>query len=161
MCIRDSAYSVDENAGSTFITLTRTNGSLAPISARFDAADFPTPGTGSATAGLDYESTNYFPLWIRSHPDDRQYSDAYMGPNYGAVTTNRLRTDLSVYTFPAKPAWRINNFAEDNVFLNIFDDNTIEGDEVVNLTLSAPDEGRLLLGGEPIPVGTALGRAHA
>ncbi len=154
-------YSVNEDAGHTFITLVRTNGSLAPISARFDATDFPNLGSGLATGGVDYESTNYFPLWIRSHDADRQYSDAYMGPNFNAFSTNRPRTDFTLYGFPDRPGLRYRNFDEDNVFVNVFDDNVNEGDEVLKLTLSAPDQGRLLLGGQPIPIGTALGKAHA
>ncbi len=158
--LRDS-YSVDENAGTTYITLIRTNGSLAPISARFDAKDFPNLGPGIATGGADYQVTNYFPIWVRSHDTDRQYSDAFMGPNFNAFSTNRQRTDLNVYPFPTRPPLRYSNYAEDDIFVSIFDDNIVEGDEVVNLTLTAPDEGRLLLGGQPIPVGTALGKAHA
>lgn len=158
-------YSVDERAGQTFITLVRTNGSLAPISARFDALDRIPAGPGVATAGLDYQSTNYFPLWIRSYDGtaqgDRQYSDAYMGPNFNAFSTNRTTGDFTLYQFPDKPALHFKNYDEDNIFIKVFDDNVVEGDEVINLTLSAPDEGRLLLGGQPIPVGTALGKAHA
>ena len=138
-------YSVDENAGSTYITLVRTNGSLAPVSARFDAADCPPAGPGVATAGVDYQATNYFPLWVRSYDGDRQYSDAYMGPNFNAFSTNRPRGDLNTYQFPDRPALHFNNYAEDDVFVHVFDDNIVEGDELLNLTLTQPDEGRLLL----------------
>jgi uncharacterized delta-60 repeat protein len=153
-------YSVNENDGTTFITLTRTNGSLAPISARFDARDV-TAGPGAASAGIDYGSTNHFPIWIRSHQADRQYSDAYMGPNFRAFTTNRDRGDNTIYAPYDRPEPRYRNYEEDNIFVSIFDDTAVEGTETIALTLTTPDEGRLLLGGQPIPVGTALGRDRA
>jgi len=158
--LRDS-YSVDENAGSTFITLARTNGSLAPISVHFNALDRQPVGPGVAASGADYLSTNYTPIWIRSHDIDREYGAAFMGPNYNAFTTNRGRGDFTTYTNRAKPGFRYLNYDDDNIFVAVFDDNVFEGDEVVDLILNAPDEGRFLLGGQPIPVGTALGRAKA
>lgn len=164
--MRDS-YAVDENAGSTFITMTRTNGALAPISTRFEAADFPTTGPGIATSGIDYFSTNTFPLWVRSYGRgdtfSREFSAAFMGPNFDVFTPHRHRGDFTVYQFPAQPPLRFpgSDLPDDNVFVNVLDDALIEGPEVIQLTLTAPDEGRLLLGGQPIPVGTALARAHA
>ncbi len=156
-------YTVDENAGRTFITLVRTNGSLAPISARFDAQEAAVGGPGVASGGSDFVITNYFPLWVRSHDRDRQYSDAYMGPNNAAFSTNRQRTDFNIYAPFARPPFHYRNFEsdEDNVFITIPDDNSIEGNEVISLSLTSPDQGRLLLGGEPIPVGTALGITRA
>lgn len=158
--LRDS-YSVDENAGRTFITLSRTNGSLAPISAQFSAQGFALTGPGIAIDGADFLSTNRFPIWIRSHDVAREYTAAYMGPNFNAFDTNRHRQDFNIYPFPSKPPLRYRNYDDDNIYVDIIDDAAIEGDEVVRLRLTAPDEGRLLLGGEPIPVGTALGRAEA
>lgn len=154
-------YAVDENAGRTFITLARTNGSVAPISAQFNAEAFPVGGPGVAVENGDFFATNRFPLWIRSHDGAREYAAAYMGPNYNAFDTNRTRGDFNIYSFPVKPPLRYRNFDDDNIFVDIIDDSQIEGDEVLRLRLDAPDEGRLLLGGEPIPVGTALGRAEA
>lgn len=159
----DDVYNVDENAGFKFITTVRTNGSLAPVSARFDAGDLPVAGPGSATGGQDYIPISHTNLWVRTHDGDRQYSDASMGPSNYAFSTNRERGDFTIYPpFSAPPR---HAFGEDKVsdrsFVTILDDNVAEGDEVVDLTLSSPDMGRLLLGGEPIPVGTALGKAKA
>ncbi len=156
-----TTYTVDEDAGRTFITLVRTNGSLGPVGAAFAAADRPPGGPGVAKDGADYLSTNRVPIWKRSHVQDRKFSDAFMGPNNRAVSTNRTRGDFNIYPFPFKPPLRFDNYDDDNIFVSILDDNLIEGDEVLSLTLSNPDGTRLFLGGEPIPLGTALGRAGA
>src|SRR5690606_26599731 len=116
-------YSVDEIASQTFITLVRTNGSLGPIAAEFEAVDAAPGGPGTALAGNDYESTSYFPLWIRGHSLDREYSAGFMGPNNNAFSTNRFWTDFTIYGFPLRPGIRYRNYAEDDIFLNIFDDN--------------------------------------
>jgi uncharacterized repeat protein (TIGR01451 family)/uncharacterized delta-60 repeat protein len=47
-----SAFTVDENAGSAVITVTRTNGSSGTITVQFSTSD------GTALAGADYLSTN-------------------------------------------------------------------------------------------------------
>ena len=121
-------YTLDENAGSLFITLSRTNGTLVttsyspeppigPASVNFGTVD-PPFGPGAGTAGQDYVTSRRSPTWAVSFP---RPADGFTGPN------NVLR-------------------GVTDVFVAVTEDFTVEGDELLDLVLSKP-EGQLFLAG--------------
>lgn len=152
-------YNASESGGRQYITLTRTNGSLAQASVVFSTSE-PPAGPGVASAGQDYVSTNRTAIWMTRYRDDKQVHDALMGPNNNSFTTNRARGDVTLYTNYARPSVRYFNRGDDDIFVTLFEDSMIEGDEVLNMVLSSP-RADLTLGGVPIPVGIALGVPQA
>ncbi|MEK7391612.1 MAG: Calx-beta domain-containing protein, partial [Fibrobacterota bacterium] len=140
-------YTLDENGGSIYVSLTRTNGEevvqfttpaititnspVGPASVNFGTAD-PPFGPGAGTAVADYVTARRVPTWITR---GRGPSDAQTGPN------NVLR-------------------GATDVFISVTEDAAIEGDELVDLVLSVP-QGLLFLDGERIPTGVALGVSRA
>jgi uncharacterized delta-60 repeat protein len=129
-----SNYTIDESAGSLFITLARTNGPVfanttpvGPVSVNFTTVD-PPFGPGAGVTGSDYITSRRTPTWVTSGTTP---SDAQTGAN------NLLRglTD---------------------VFVAVLEDSSIEGDELVDMVLSNP-QGQLILAGERIATGAALG----
>ena len=145
-----STYNFDENGGSSFITLTRTNGNLGQAAATFSTEDRPA-GPAAAQAGLDYTSLVSTPTWISTFGriTNSMISEAFQGPNNATFGGGTLTNVFQIVT---------NN----SVVVTLRDDAVIEGDEVFNLTLSQPN-GRdvLFLGGENIPLGVALGPSSA
>ncbi|NBV23529.1 MAG: hypothetical protein EBS05_16620, partial [Proteobacteria bacterium] len=131
-------YTIDESAGSLFITLHRTNGTIAgevfPVGAasvNFSTIDLPF-GPGAATAGSDYVTTRLVPTWTFG---GARASDGNTGPN------NLLR-------------------GQTDVFVTVQGDSLVEGDESISLVLSQP-QSQLFLAGERMPTGAALGVAAA
>ncbi len=83
-----------------------------------------------AVGGQDYEGASAFRFWV--------------APGY--VNTNNV-SPLSI------------GEVEEKYFdISIYDDASVEGDELLNLGLTFPD-GSLFLGGEYIPLGAALGQS--
>jgi uncharacterized delta-60 repeat protein len=156
-----TTYNADEAAGSTFITLVRTNGSLAEAHATFATADLPA-GSGIAKAGNDYAAAHIVALWDSTYGqgNDRQVSSARMGPNFLSFDTNRTTGDFVNYVFPASPGIRTADNGNNKIRVSILDDTQIEGDELATMSL-ATSGSSLQLGGVPIPAGTALGLAEA
>jgi uncharacterized repeat protein (TIGR01451 family)/uncharacterized delta-60 repeat protein len=114
-----------------------------------------------AQGNVDFANTARTPVWKSTWDGDRKLSSALMGPNHRAFNLNRANDDLSDYTNGFGPTARFSNPGEDDIFVDILDDNAIEGDEFANLKLTDP-ACTLILGGIPIPVGLALGtRAEA
>ncbi|MEN9573244.1 MAG: hypothetical protein RL514_1099 [Verrucomicrobiota bacterium] len=136
-------YTLDENGGSLFITLARTNGTLVtvsytngeppigPASVNFGTVD-PPFGPGAGSAGQDYVTSRRTPTWALVGP---RPADGFTGPN------NVLR-------------------GVTDVFVAVTEDFALEGDELVDLVLSKP-QGNLFLAGERIPTGVALGVSRA
>jgi uncharacterized delta-60 repeat protein len=139
-------YATDEDSGETFITLQRRDGQLGDVFATFATPDQP-PGPGVAQASSDYDSTTTVPQWTTVWPVTRMVSDASTGPNTATYFANN------------GALLRFTSFEED-VYVPIIDDLNVEGDESIALKLTDP-VGEVLLGGEIIPLGTALGRADA
>ncbi len=150
-----SNYTVDENSGTLFVTLTRDNGSLAAARATFSTSDRPT-GPGAAQAGVDYQSTIVTPIWISAQNSilapgtPKRITEALMGPN----------NDTFLGT-PLGASQRVSS-GFDNVNVGIIDNTIVQGDRIVNLRLSrATDVEIVPLGGESIPFGVALGADQA
>ena len=153
-------YTVDSSAGSIFIDLTRRDGSLGPVSATFATGDFPV-GPGAASAGVNYLPLVSTPTWRSTYNfygnanlfflyNTWMLSDALQGPNNN--------------TFGNPPV--LNNVffvsTNDNVSVTVLNSFAVDGDRALNLTLSQPKSTEILfLGGQNIPLGTALGRASA
>jgi len=125
-------YSIDETAGSLYVTLTRTNGNLGVMTAEFITTDPPT-GPGAAAAGTNYVATRLNPTWETLWPGVLQISTAESGPN------NLLRGPT-------------------DVFVSIINNTLVQGNLLVNQSLVIPSASSIL-GGELIPIGAALGRS--
>lgn len=152
-------YSVDEDAGRFYVTLVRTNGSLGEANANFQTLD-PAPGPGAANAPIDYMTTNRTPVWPTSWDIERERSAGTFGPNFEPISTNRSRADFNQYSTTNPPPLRRWRVSAPDIWLTITEDEIIEGDETFDLRLSNPGNS-LVLGGESIPVGTALGFSSA
>ena len=130
-------YTIDEGAGSLFITLTRTNGNvngeppIGPAAVNFTTTDQPF-GPGAGVAGQDYVTARLSPSW----------PGANIRPSDGATGANNLLRGTT------------------DVFVSVTEDSTVEGDESVDLVLSLP-QGQLLLAGERVASGVALGVARS
>ena len=138
-----SSYSADKANQTYYITMVRANGALGAASATLE----PNPlhnGGGNAIPGVDYTQAAVTPVWPSTYPGTWMASDAWSGPNNQAtnVIGSFLIGDLS------------------GARLAIFDNLNSSGNLGLNLQLSQP-LGTLTLGGEPIPVGVALGNAEA
>ena len=144
-------YSVDENTGELFVLLERTNGDLGAAMAN---ANIPSVknGTGLASLGDDFDSILKTVTWPSLYwkggtnsinGGGWMRSDAYSGLNNQPTVT------------AAGSQW----YTEENsLVLKISEDMIVEGRETLDLKLFAP-RGSLYLGGEPIALGTALGRS--
>ncbi len=133
-------YTVDENGSQLYVTMTRTNGSLGIVGANLVVGALP-PGPGAAVEGLG--SDYYFndaaygkPYW------DTRWSlpgiikaDGYTGPN-----TTFGGTDASA-----------------NSYINVNDNTIVDGNRDFAVSLNTPNSDFFVLGGEHIPLGTALG----
>ena len=144
-------YSVDENTGELFILLERTNGDLGAAMAN---ATIPSVknGTGLASLGEDIDSILKTVTWPSLYwkgltnsinGGGWMRSDAYSGMNNQSTVT------------AGGSEWQTE---ENNLVLKISEDLIVEGRETLDLQLFAP-RGSLYLGGEPIALGTALGRS--
>src|ERR1051326_7479865 len=148
--LAQSSYNADENGGPVFITMNRINGNLGSATVTVTPKTLP-PGPGSAVVSNDfvflpkYANPTYIDTWVR---DTWEKSDGTDGQNQGASGT-------------VEPGFTL-TYPDNDVFVNIIDNNLIDGNRRLNLKLHNPrDNGNLLLGGQPIPLGVALGRAAA
>ena len=141
-------YYADKSAGTVFVSMVRTNGSLGPISATF-STNMAAPGPGIATAD-DFSVVNpaYFnPLWPTIYNtygamNSWTISPAFYGPNQAT-----LPASLPPLTIP--------------VWLQINNNANITGNVNANLGLSNPDGSSFMLGGEVIGLAPALGTLAA
>ncbi len=137
-----NSYSVDKSAGTLFVSLVRTNGSLGPISATF-YTNMAAPGPGVANASDITVAPNYFkPLWPTIYLGSGavfswMVSPGIYGPNYATIPTP------------------VNSSA--NVSLTINNNTNITGDVRATIGLSNPDGSTFKLGGEYIGLSPALG----
>ncbi len=165
---RDS-YTADENGESVFITMIRTNGLLGEGSVVISPRTL-SPGPGAAVAGVDFsfDATTFGnPTWISTWPpppETWEIQDGTFGQNQGFSDT-------------VDPNFLF-GYGDNDVFINMIDNNIIDGNRQLNLELNNPKGAiesafqRFLvsglgsdfvqgagLGGENIPVGVALGRS--
>jgi uncharacterized repeat protein (TIGR01451 family)/uncharacterized delta-60 repeat protein len=136
-------------ANRVFVQMTRLNGNLGPaaVSISPDPLD---AGPGAAVADRDYsfDSGTYGnPTWEVTYPEPTwQLSDGIWGQNNG-------------FSLTVDPTGGFDSRLND-VYLNILSGSTNRGNLQLGLNLSAP-RGSLILGGEEIPLGVALGRDSA
>jgi len=146
-----SNYTIDENAGNLFVTVTRTNGSLGAGFTIFNTSDRPA-GPGQAVAGTDYRNTSAKPTWPSikgNNATPRRITEALMGPN-----------NNSFAGFPN--AGVLKPSVTEDLNIAIFDNSTVEGDRVLDMNLGLTSEVQITtLGGESIPFGVALGADQA
>jgi uncharacterized repeat protein (TIGR01451 family)/uncharacterized delta-60 repeat protein len=143
LTLAQPSYSVDRNGGALWITLIRTNGTLASLGATFTPVAHD-PGPGAAQDGVDYtfDAQKYgTPTYGVSYPNPTwQLQDGVFGPNQSPV---------DIATNPA---------AQVPVLVTILD-NTNSGDQSLSITLTNPlQQDVFFLGGQNIPLGAALGR---
>jgi uncharacterized delta-60 repeat protein len=136
-----SSYTANKDDGTLFITLTRTNGSLGPISATIANSTIGS-GPGVATTN-DFSVLEPNPLWPELYALNVNWSwmvsPAFYGPNNLTIPNNLGDGDPYVY-------------------LQINNNTNITGNLNGNLTLSKPDGSTYLLGGEAIALNPALGQ---
>jgi len=138
--IPPNTYTVDKDAGTLFLTMIRTNGSLGSIAASLISPPGAVGQPGIATAGTNGNFTigNTEPEWATMWSSSWMKSDGYEGQNN--------------YGYPGNEA--------DETF-QIFNNTNITGNLNANLALTAPNPNLFFLGGEEIPLGAALGASHA
>jgi uncharacterized delta-60 repeat protein len=140
--LTQGGYSADKSAGSTYISIVRTNGSLGIISASCSPA-YQTPGPGIATT--NDVAGGATPTWptLYSLSPNRSWtvSPGTFGPNYIYDSTYAGGN-------PNQPP---------DVFLTILNNTNITGNVNAQVDLFAPVGNSFSLGGEVIPLGAALG----
>jgi uncharacterized delta-60 repeat protein len=128
------SYTVDKNAGTLFVSLTRINGNLGD-----SGVGFSSPPEVAGQQGLAFEGTNFDigslePQWLSMWSSSWMYSDAFSGQNYIASPGNDAGETLTIYN-----------------------DTKITGNLNANLLLSLPNNENFDLGGEHLSTGVALG----
>lgn len=129
------SYSVDKDGGQLYVSLVRANGNLGIASATF-ATNMPAPGPGIASA-TDFTPLETNPTWDMAWSANAwMRSSCIYGVNYASTPVDD---------------------GQANVYLQINNNTNITGNENANLLLTAPVGTNFFLGGQEIPVGTALG----
>ena len=134
-------YSVNNSDGTLYVSLERTNGNLGPIGASFET-NTAAPGPGIAS-GADFSLS---PIYAQPTWDTAWYNNAWTrdtgsyGPNYA------LNPGVGLGATIGNPI----------VYIHVFNPGNISGNLSANFVLTNP-VGNLVLGGQYIPVGAALG----
>lgn len=145
-----SAYSANKSGSLLDVGLLRTNGELGPVSANFSVIP------GLAQSGRDYFYDNTPPLyWVSSdfatHPS-RERSDGLFG--YSTTLEDPYGQFLTLADLP------LNNQSAAEV--SVINNNQTSGNLNAQFQLSNPSgANEFYLGGENIPLGTALGASSA
>ena len=135
------SYSADKSAGTLYVSLVRTNGSLGAISS-VCSPQYSAPGPGIATTNdVAGGSTATWPTIAATGGSSASAIAGTFGPNYTYDATYGTKTPG---TYP-------------DVFFTIANDTNITGNLSAHISLSSPDGSTFTLGGEPIPLGAALG----
>jgi uncharacterized repeat protein (TIGR01451 family)/uncharacterized delta-60 repeat protein len=143
-------YSVDENGANLWAALTRTNGTLGTVGARFSPDPSPV-GPGAAVYGKDY---TYDPVagglsvwastWGPPGGGTRMLSDGIYWRTY-PDPQSVLPDDIGVLPF-------------NNANVDIVDNAIVDDNRSFNLNLTIPWQGdTFFLGGADMPLATALG----
>ena len=143
-----SDYDANENMGFLYVKLVRENGTLGPIQSTFSLPPRPA-GPGVAQSGVDYvyNRVNDPQFWSSWLMNTRMLSDGVFGTN------NDTRTVVT-------GLW--DNATYDDVYVTLNDRPGIQGDRTVPFQLSTPSMSDVFyLGGENIPVASALARTEA
>jgi uncharacterized repeat protein (TIGR01451 family)/uncharacterized delta-60 repeat protein len=145
------AYTANENGGLYFVRMLRNNGLLGPAQVTVTPNTLP-PGPGAAVNNVDFTFNNAVygtPTWITTWSRPTwQLSDGTYGQNNGMGPT--VEPGLTV------------DYLQNDVYINIIEDNILDGNRQFNLALNNPNGNDIFfLGGQNIPLGVALGRANA
>ncbi len=144
-------YSGDAKAGSLFLTLYRTNGSLGPVALTL-ATNTLAPGSGSATAA-DFGLNPLF--------DNGAYPPALLQLGQPIPTTD-YGWRLSDGEYGRSSGTQPVGIASAALILELHNDPTVFQNLFANLSLvDVTGFNQLTLGGEPIPFGPALGQPTA
>jgi uncharacterized delta-60 repeat protein/uncharacterized repeat protein (TIGR01451 family) len=144
-------YTVDDTAGSLYVSLNRVNGSLGPVNLSLGTNTLA-PGPGAATAadfGLSVPSATYLGPWNFGIVGPAgvygwRVSDGYYGLNYG------LGAQLGA------------DGGGGDLYLTIHNDtNTLQNLNASLSLLNVSSFGLMSLGGQTIPTGPALGQPTA
>lgn len=137
-----SSYSVDKSAGSLFIPLVRTNGSLGPISATiYTNMAAPGPGIANAT-DITIPALYFHPLWPTIYLGQGPTFSWTVSP--GIYGPNNLTLPLP-------------HVSSAFVYLTINNNSNFTGNVNATIGLSNPDGNSFKLGGEYIGLNPALG----
>ena len=140
--LADSSYSVNKTAGSLYVSLIRTNGSLGVIDAYCapeygDILNSGIASTNDITGGSE-------PIWPTLYSIGPVFSwpeaPGFTGPN-----------------FTYAPTYGTGQDSPPNVYFDVINNTNITGNLSAKIDLSAPDGSDFFLGGEEIPLGAALG----
>ncbi|MDB6125895.1 MAG: hypothetical protein JWQ71_4888 [Pedosphaera sp.] len=145
------SYTIDENGKRLYVSLTRTNGNLGDAGVSFGLFTSEGPGAAGYGTNFTFKPAQYAnPTWPSTWtfggiPSDTwMVSDGLSGPNFDTVNV-------------LGQGKRMNPGAD--VFVDITDNSLIDGNHTVTMELFNPQPlDVFLLGGEKIPLGTALGR---
>jgi len=136
-----SSYSADKSAGTLYVSLVRTNGSLGAISA-VCSPEYATPGPGIATTNdVTGGATATWPTIASTGGSGASAIAGTFGPNY---TYDATYGTTEPGTYP-------------DVYFTIFNDTNITGNLNAGISLTSPNGSTFMLGGEVIPLGAALG----
>ena len=150
-----SSYSQDKSRTSLSVGLVRANGTLGPISANFSMPQGAAQG-GTAQSGQDYSYNSTPPLyWIASqftvHPS-RERRDGLFGLNGDLQDVYGLF--LTLADLP------LNN--QSAVTVSVINNSQSSGNQAAQFQLANPSgDNEFYLGGENIPVCSALGQSTA
>ncbi|HEY3763382.1 MAG TPA: Calx-beta domain-containing protein [Verrucomicrobiae bacterium] len=148
--LNQASYAVDKSLSTYNVSLVRTNGSLGPGFANFSVQN------GTALSGSDFTYDSAPPLfwvayWYLSNPT-RQHSDGLFG------LSGELQDPLGLYLGSSDQL--INKLS--NVNITVIRNKNNPGNLNAQFTLANPSESdAFYLGGEEIPLGTALGISSA
>jgi uncharacterized delta-60 repeat protein len=137
-----SSYSANISSPTFFVNVLRTNGILGPVAATFEALPQGT-GPGYAAYGVDYTLNSTIATWNSTYPGTWMRADGLTGPNNSETDIiNRFYLGLT------------------SVTMNLISNNN--ANVSLNIGMTAPQiMDTFFLGGENIPLGTALGTALA
>ena len=145
-----SSYSANKNQTSLTVSLVRTNGTLGPVSANFSVQN------GAAQSGVDYFYDSTAPqYWVESQYStsaSRERSDGLYGVSsllqtvYGFFLTE---SDLPLEN-------------QSVITVSVINDTQKSGNQNAQFQLANPSgDNEFYLGGENIPLGSALGASSA
>ena len=149
--LNQTSYSQDKSISTLPVALVRTNGTLGPASANFSVQP------QLALAGQDYKYQAAPPLywiaWNYLHLQSRMREDGLWGVSGNGLLVDALGASLS----QADSA--VNSLAK--VTVGIIANSANPGDLRAQFQLANPSLDTFYLGGEEIPLGTALGVSSA
>jgi uncharacterized delta-60 repeat protein len=147
MRLATTNYAANETMSFLYVKLVREHGTLGQIQANFNLPSRP-PGPGVAQSGVDYLFNRVSaPVYISSWNATRMFSDGV----YGTNNVDNVVIPGYVYSNP-----------DDDVYVSVMHRPGIQGDRSVPFQLSVPSCNDVFyLGGEDIPLASALGAATA